>query len=529
MPAFQAVTPDPIEALVKTASSLPASTFSDRDFVKRVAVRAFSLGLSEDVLVGFLKKQTANRPGLPSLLSERFAFRPLIASCRRAALSSSPAGADDNAVKTARLTLGRILTPVEVDETGAPLLSPAKQIRARATLAVLCVEQIKSIRSEQGWNTIMVSYPWLSLRMGVSWPTAKDALKDLVAMGWIHEVSGARPDSARRFKISGNLRKEDQAPFVKQVKDEAGQVIEPGLYDAIGALAGNPGDPGQKDLLLASLTRSVTHPAWTYGTDPLSFKVWLLTLARVAGVDPVQLGIQKRSIPALNRVMNEAGLDLLIGSIQGDTTSAGNDLPAQLADALNAWADRAGSVAAAMAAKDGYKAATADRTKEIATVRQLRADARPAVDKLLGATGAIPAAGAPEDRRTRWVERASQVAATDPLVGVWKDALTWELKRRLKAKGYDRDAITLLASQVMSHAQPLLGTKETIPLAQEDPAVKTAWLQTAAREMQGRPMRPAERDAFEKELLGRLRSRGYEEPKAVQVANLLFKDVALAA
>ncbi len=523
------MTPAQLEALLKTASSLPASTYSPRDFARDIALRAFSLGVHASALLGFLKKQTANRPGLSSLLANRPAYRSLIASCRRAARSSSPAGAADNAVATARLTLGRILTSVEVDDDGSPVLTPAKQIRARAALAVLCVEQLKSINGEKGWNTIQVSYPRLALRMGVSWLTAKGALNDLVEMGWIHELGGVRPDSARRFKINGNLRREDQAPFVKQVKDEAGQVIEPGLYDAIGALAGIPGDRGQKDLLLAQLTRSVTHPAWTYGTDPLTFKVWLLTLAQVAGVDPVQLGIQKRAIPALSRVMTEAGLALLTGSVQGDTIPAESDLPAQLNSALKTWAERTGSFDAAKDAKDAYKAAAEERSNEIAMVRQLRKDAPAAMDKIFGVTGSIPAAGDSEERYTRWVEGASRVIAKDPLTDARREALTYELKRRLKVRGYEKDAITLIVTKVMSHSRPLLGTEDAIPLAQEEPAVKTAWLKAALAEMQGKRMRATERNAFEKELILRLGNRGYEEPKRGQLVDLLLKDVALAA
>lgn len=379
MPAFRTATPAPIEELVKIASSLPASTVTPRAFARAIAVRAFSLGLSDSELIGFLKKQTAHRPGLSDLLSDRFAYRRLIASCRRAALSSSPAGAADNAVKTARLTLGRILTPVPVDDAGSPVLTSVKQIRARAALAVLCVEQLRSINGEKGWNTILVSYPWLSLRMGVSWPTAKAALNDLVDIGWIRELGGQRPDSARRFKITGYLTK-DQRGLVEEVKDEDGQVTEPGLYDAIGALAGRDNGPGQSDLLVAAVTRSVNHPAWTYGTEPLGAKTWLLTLAQAAGVDPVQLDVTKRPIPALNRLKVEAALDLLVASEQGDTNDVETDILGRLSAALDSWAIRTGAYEAAAAAKEAYKANAAARTDELARVGPPAAHRRPPRD-----------------------------------------------------------------------------------------------------------------------------------------------------
>ncbi|HEX9226481.1 MAG TPA: hypothetical protein VF885_07455 [Arthrobacter sp.] len=528
MTAIHSATPAPIEALVMTAASLPSSDVTAQAFVRGIAVRAFSLGLSDNELLRFLKKHTAQRPGLSSLLSDRFAYRRLIASCRRAALSSSPAGAAENAVKTGRLTLGRILTPVPVDDAGAPVLTPAKQIRARAALAVLCVEQMKSIQGEKGWNTIMVSYPWLALRMGVSWPTAKAALNDLVDLEWIQEVGGARPDSARRFKISGHLTK-DQAQFVKRVKDEQGQVTEPGQFEAIGALAGHDGDPGQADLLTAALTRSVTHPSWTYGTDPLGFKTWLLALSLAAGVDPVQLGIQSRSIPALNRLRIRAGLDLLIGADQGDTNPAESDLPARLSGALNNWSKSMGAFDGATAAKDAYKANAAARTDELARVRQLRADARPAMEKLFGPVESIPDADTSAERQGVWLAGASNAMAKAPMAEAQRKALAFELKRRLRVRGYKGDAITRIVTQVMASARPLLGAEDTIPLATEDATVKSAWLKSAVADLQGRTMRAGERDAFEAELRGRLGRRGYDKPVAQRLANLILQDVALAA
>lgn len=528
MPKNPPATQAQIEELVKLAASLPASTVGPRDFVKRIAVRAFSLDVSDSELLRFLKKQTAHRPGLSDMLAARFAYRTLIASCRRAALSSSPAGAAKNAVKTARLTLGRILSPVSVDDAGTPVLTPAKQIRARAALAVLCVEQLKSINGEKGWNTIMVSYPWLALRMGVSAPTAKAALNDLVDIGWIQEVGGQRPDSARRFKISGYLTP-GQRSLVERVEDEDGRVIEPGQYEAIGALAGHPGDPGQKDLLVAAVTRSVNHPAWTYGEAPLGAKTWLLTLAQTAGVDPVQLGIPKRSIPALNRLKVEAGLDLLNGSEQGDTKSAEIDLPGRFTEALNSWAQKTGSFPAAAAAKEAYKTHAAARTDELARVRQLRADAGPEMDKLFGLAASIPKAEATAEKREEWVAGASRVIAAVTVTEAHRKALAYELKRRLKSRGYEKDAITLVANQVMANARPLLGPEESIPLAGEEQSVKTAWLRSAAGQMQGKTMRAGERDAFAMELLGRLRHRGYEKAMADRLVALILQDVDLAA
>ncbi|KIC68687.1 hypothetical protein [Pseudarthrobacter phenanthrenivorans] len=529
MPAILTMTPASIEELRMLAASLPVSTVGPRDFARRIAVRAYSLGLSDSELIGFLKRQTAKRPGLSSVLTDRLAFRQLLASCRRAALSSSPAGRRKNAGKTARLTLGRILAPVVAGADGVAL-SPARQIRARTALAIVCVEQLKSINGEKGWNTIRVSYPWLALRLGSSWPTAKAALNDLLELGWIHEPSaGLRPGQPRRFKISGYLNP-DQRALVQRLKDNGEGVVEPGLYEAIGALAEQENEASQRDLLGAAVTRSVNHPAWTYGEAPLGAKTWLLTLARAAGVDPVQLGLPKRSIPALNRLMAEAGLDRLIGSAQGDTSAAESDLPGQLAEVLKTWAKATGAYEAAAAASAAYKDNAKARTDEIARVRKLRVDAGPAMDRLFGEVASIPAAGSSADRLNTWVAGASNaIAKVPPMTKDRRNALTRELKKRLKKRSYQGDAITLVAEKVMANARPLLGAAETVPLATDDPAVKTAWLRGVTGAMQGKAMQVGERNAFEAELKARFRSRGYERDKAGQMAALILKDVALAA
>lgn len=532
----------PIDVLVMTAASLSSSTVTPQAFVLALATRAFSAGLSENELLVFLKKHTGTHPGLSSLLSDRPALRRLLDRSRAAALSSSPAKAAENSLNTARLTIGRILTPVRTNADGVPVLTPAKQIRARAALAVLCGEQLKSIQGEKGWNTIMISHSFLALRMGVTRPTARAVMQDLVDLDWIQGVGVTRPDSAGRFKIGWYLTTA-QKKVTKRVTDKQGRILEPGQHEAIGALAGLGGDPTEGDLVTALLIRSVTHPAWTYGADPISFKSWLLALASAAGVDPVQLGLPARSVAPARKVLTRAGLDLLNRVTVGDTNRADSDLSGRFTAALNAWAESTGAYAAATAAKDGYKANAAARTEELQRARQVRADARPVLEALFGPVESIPSAKATAVKsqaarnaayasKEEWLVGASGAIAQEPLIEEQRKALKFELTRRLKLRGYKGDAITQMVEQIMSHARPLLGTDEAIPVATEAPVVKSEWMAAATETMAGTILAEGERNAFAKELFARLRRRGYEKTMALRVVDRILpvqEDVSLAA
>jgi hypothetical protein len=524
------------------AASLSSSTVTPQVFFLSIAARSVTEGISEPELITFMKKHTGTHPGLSSLLSNLPVRKRLLKKARAVALSSSPQAAAKNSVDTARLTLGRILTPVRTKADGAPVLTPAKQIRARAALAVLCNEQLKSVQGEKGWNTIMISHSFLGLRMGVTRQTARAAMNDLVALDWIQPVGVRRSDSAGRFKIAWYLNK-DQEKVTKPVMDEQGQVIFPGQYHAIGALAGGDGEPTENDRLTALLTRAVVHPAWTYGSDPLTYKTWLLALASAAGVDATQLGLPARSVPAARKALTRAGLDLLNPATEGDTTLAESDLSDRLNAALDAWAESTGAYEAAAAAKAEYKANAEARTEELQRARQVRADARPALDAIFGPVEWFPSAKATavksEAARAaarkdleHWLATASEEIAKEPLIEERRKALKFELTRRLKLRGFKGDALTLMVDRVMSHARPLLGTDEAIPLATEAPAAKSEWMGAAMATMAERELAYADRAAFAKELFARLRRRGYEKAKALQVVARILpgkEDVSLAA
>ncbi|MCO4263762.1 hypothetical protein NG697_12655 [Pseudarthrobacter sp. MDT3-26] len=518
MSVFLSSAPSLIEALIKTASAYPSTRATPSEFVKAVSVRAFALGLTDKELTLFLKKQTASHPGLSELLANRSASRRLISSCRAAARSSSPAAAAENSLKTARLTLGRILSPVpmvtmwtEPSEDGAetepvlvPALTAARQIRARGTMAILCVEILKSIQDEKGWNTLMVSRKWLALRMNVTVITVRAALDDLVAMGWITELGGQRPDSAKRYKIGGKLTREQ------------GHVIDnPHLFTAVGSLAGLNDEPAQT----AIVTRSVTHTSWTYGDDPLTFKKWLVTLAHAAGVDPVQLGVPARSMTPVRKALTLAGLTLSDGLRIGDDN--------HVMDRLNEWGHRTGSFTQASGAREAYKAQAAERTAELNRVREGRAKAKKDLEKAFGPVGLIPAVDAPVDRRNAWLKGAAQALSREPIIEDRRKALQYELTRRLKTRGYKGDVVIRLVEHLLSHAPALLA-EEAIPASTEEPAVKQQWLQGAAAAVSGRVMRSTERDAFSDEIFRKLRRRGYEKTKAQQLSGLILGEVHLA-
>lgn len=487
--------PDPslIEKLVITASAYPSDRTTPQAFVLAVGTRAFSVGIEENDLGLFLKKQTASHPGLSDLLANRSAYRRLVSSARSAALSSSPAGADQNALRTARVTMGRILSPIEVAEGETPL-SAVRQIRARVALAILANEQLKSIRSDQGWNTIMVSYAWLALRMGASWPTAKAALNDLVGLGWIRELAGSRPDSARRFKISSGRLTRSQ-----------GQVIEPDhLYQAIGLLA-QLNDATNR---VTELIRVVAHPAWSYGPDPLGQRTWLLALASAAGVDPVQLGVGSRYIPKARKALEVAGL--------WDTTS--------LREPLDEWAERTSAFEAASQAKALYKENAAQRTDELAMTRALRAQAKKDAEAFFGPTSSIPAAGSSRDRMNAWLEGATGVMGRKVLADAQIKAMDRELGKRFKARGYEGDTVTKLTAIVVSAAGSLIGPEDSIPAAADEPATKQEWLQAMVEKVAARPLANELRAAAGQELVAKLKRRGFEKEKARQLAEIVLSE-----
>lgn len=499
MSLSHSVNPALIEALVKTVSSLP----SDRPvqaFVLAVAVRAASLHIPENDLGLFLKKQTASRPGLSDLLSSS-AYRRLVTAARFAALSSTPEGADKNALRISRVTIGRILSPVELPE-GETGLSAARMIRARVVLGILATEQIKSVRSELGWNTLMVSHPWLALRMGASWPTAKAALSDLVRLGWIKEVGGSRPDSARRFK------------FTKRLTKAQGQVIKPDhLFRAIGSLALlEPNQVTETDQLnddpnrVPDLIQSVAHPAWCYGSDPLGSRAFLVALAIAAGVDPVGLDVGSRYISKAKKALESAGL--------GDT--------AFVSEPLNTWAARTGAFEAAAQAKATYKEHAASRTEEIATTRAIRAQAKVDAEAFFGPALRIPAAGTSRDLMNAWLQGATGVMDRKVLADAQVKALSRELAKKFKARGYEGDTVTKLAGIVTGAASSLIGPDETIPSAADEAAAKQEWLEGMVEKMAGRTLADEVRAAATHELIAKMRRRGFAKEKAGQLAGIIL-------
>lgn len=494
MSLSHSVDPALTEALVKTASSLPSDR-TPAQVVLAIATRAATLGLTDQQTRRFLFKQSS-RLGLSDLLSSSVSRR-LISAGRSAALSSSPAAADQNGLRTSRVSVGLILSPVELAE-GEKGMSAVRMIRARAVMSILANEQIRSIRSERGWNTVMVSYPWLATRMRASWPTAKAALNDLVDLAWIRELTTvSRPDSARRFKIPTRLTKAQ------------GQVIKPDhLYQAIGSLARVSDEPS----LVSELIRSVAHPAWIYGSEPLGVRTWLVALAVAAGVDPVSLGVGSRYIPKAKKALAAAGL--------GDTNS--------ITGAFDGWAEQTGAFVAAAKAKAAYKEAAAERTAELSRVRSIRGDVKLELDRLVGPASSFPAAGSSRDLVNGWLDGVTAAMARQVLVDARHAAMSREIGLRFKSKGWERDTISKLTEIVMGSAGSLIGSVESIPTATEDAAVKQAWLHLMAEKMAGHTLADADWEAAAVELAAKLKRRGYGE-KSQKLVDLLLGSQAQAA
>ncbi|MDQ0000128.1 MULTISPECIES: hypothetical protein [Pseudarthrobacter] len=237
-------------------------------------------------------------------------------------------------------------------------------------------------------------------------------------------------------------------------------------------------------------------------------------MAYSAGLDPVQLGVQTRSMGRSKKALTRAGLDSLTRSSIGDTTD--------VMDRLHEWARGSGSFEAAAQAKELYKAQAAERTDELAVARAIRAQAKVDADRLLGPVTNIPKAGSSRDRMNTWLQGATGVMGRKVLADAQVEAMTRELQSRFKARGYEGDTVTRLAGIVVGAAGSLVGPDDSIPAAAAEPAEKQTWLQGMVEKVGGRALPDDVREVAAKELNAKLKRRGFEKDKAAQLVDIIL-------
>lgn len=534
-------TPVQIQALAKTAAAHRNAT-SPSAFVRVIAVRAYSLGVSDQQLLLFLRKQVGNHQGLARFLKQTTPLRRVLAAAKRASLINSPAAATKNSQRVARLVVGRFLSPIgdtkslgQVDDdlddeawaeaiagaqpVEAKPLSLAVQLRTRVALAVAAGEVLKSINGPSGWTTAQISYARMNLATGWTTTTSKRALNDLVQLRLIAELPSGRKATARRFKINGSLN-----PSQREVA--AGQ------YETIGTLMGCEGAAS----LAAALISSVNHAAWNFGPSPLSHRAWLVATADAAGIDPAGLAISKRNISLARKALTAAGL--------GNVTTA-----EELSVVLDRYAAANGCAEAKRQAEEEYRLAADARAEEVKHFQGLKVDSKEILDSFTGEAAKIPKLETSSGRKfATWLATSSEAFDGRAYPAEMATMVVTELAKRIgKRLGGDAAAGKIVAGWILAGLEvedldakravqikaarglEILGAGlANVPAGTASEFEQKAWLkELQGKVTAGRPMAPAMRDAVAADLRGRLLVRGYSEDKASKGSAWVVRDVAL--
>ncbi|RAN79327.1 hypothetical protein B5P43_15570 [Bacillus sp. SRB_336] len=527
-------TPEQLQELAKTASAYPANKFSPQALVRAIAIRAASLGVTEEQTRVFLVKHIGARPGLAPFLKQAACSRLLKGASKAAAFSSSQ-GAAASARKVARLTVGRVLSEIKgtpkrragadddpdesVPVTARKPPSPAVQLRARVAMAVMAVELLESINGPRHWNTISLPHGLLAVRTGWSVSTARNAVRDVATLRLAKELPTGRAAVAKRWKISGLLNVEQGA-------------VAAGQYGTIGRLMGRTG----AESLAAEIILSVTHPAWNYGPTPLGHRAWLTAVADAAGIDPTTLAISKRNISLDRKALRAAGL--------GDVKNA-----AELHAALDAYAVENGCVEARAKAEEAYREQAAARTAEVKLHQGLKADAIAALDAFTGPAMKIPKLDTSRGRKfAAWLATSTEAFDGRSYPAEMATATATELARRIgKRLGGNRAAAGVVASWILSGLsvnevsarglaamkaarglEHLCGGLLDIPAGDAPELVQRVWLkELQGRLAAGKPMAPDMREAVTADLQARLFVRGYSVEKASKASAWCVRDVAI--
>lgn len=330
--------------------------------------------------------------------------------------SSSPEARAELQLQLARRLLGHLIGSPCLDD-----VSTARATSARGALAVIGVGLLRHAH-EKGWDSLLVTGPWLAVQMGVSRPTAEAALRTAVDAGWLRIVK----------RQKGGARTVRLARLGQEARGTAWS-----LYDEVEEAADHQshGDTTDPDVSLAvQLLFTADHPVWGYSEkDPdlrsapiIGRATWLIALADALGVDPAaRFGFTPRAISHHRRHVDRLGLD-----------GPGE----RVVDRLDEWAERTGAMDRYRAAEEARRAAADERRAAVRTEREKRANARAVLEPVL-AVHRIPE---PEQDRSELAAWASGLAGAlrevhldDP------EVVAAELARRLSRAGFETQARTV--------------------------------------------------------------------------------------
>lgn len=381
-----------------------------RDSTPRVtalalAARAHSAGILPGALRTWVVKRT-KRDDLVSLAKQPATWRRITDPARKHAASVSLAPSRARLRKsTARALVAQILSPLPEGVR----LSTERTVRARHALAIVGAEFLHRAE-EDGYNTVVMSAGYLAVLMGCTPRTATSALSACVDAGWLRKMPSRRGAPAR-YKLARLSREQNDVAWEHE--------------DFIDALA-----EGDKNYPAAEVFALASHPAVGYG---IGHYAWLVGLCDEAGVDPVEVGMTKRTL----RKYRSAWIEALAADPEGQDLSAG----------LDAWAEMIGAQRERQIALGAYEAQRVARIAEVAATRERRAKVREGLDALLAANP-VPHRDAPAERRNAWLAALTQAVAESGLPDEMRKDFTNALASKLRAKHYPDHVAAKVAERV---------------------------------------------------------------------------------
>lgn len=329
--------------------------------------------------------------------------------------SSSPAARVELQLQLARRLYGHLMSP-------CPGVSVQRATSARGALAVVGVGLLRHAH-EKGWDSLLVTGPWLAVQMGVSRPTAEAALRTAVDAGWLRIVKKQR-GGARTVRLA-------------RLGHEARGVAW-SLYDEVEEVADHLSHGDTNASLATQLTFVADHPVWGYSEKDadrpsapiIGRATWLIALADALNVDPARFGFTPRAISHHRRHVLRLGL----GG------------PGRVVDRLDEWAERTGAMDRYRAREEARRRAADERRAAVRTERERRRGARAVLEPVL-AEHRIPEPEQPRDELASW---ASGLARA--LQGVHlgdRGVVAGELARRMTRAGFERDRSRTVAETII--------------------------------------------------------------------------------
>lgn len=403
----------------------PATALADPT-PTRVVLAALCRGLDESVRIPprtirlWLRSR---RPDTRSVTDTPASWHRLVRAARDRVGpggSSSPEARVELQLQLARRLYGHLMSP-------CPGVSVQRAISARGALAVVGVRLLHHAH-EKGWDSLLVTGPWLAVQMGVSRPTAEAALRTAVDAGWLRIVKKQR-GGARTVRLA-------------RLGQEARGVAW-SLYDEVEEAADHQSHGDTNASLATQLLFAADHPLWGYAEKDLDRPsapiigraTWLIALADALGVDPAaRFGLTPRAISHHRRHVDRLGLG------RG---------PGRVVDRLDAWAEQTGAMDRYRTAEEARRRAADERRAAVRTEREARQGARAVLEPVL-AEYRIPEPEQPRDELAAWASGLAgalrEVHLGDP------DVVAGELARRLSRAGFETQARTVAETIIRTAA-----------------------------------------------------------------------------